>query len=104
MTTTEKNNGRAKLIVLDPTAAPREMVLAMAPALNGLGGRSLGFLWNSKPNGDALFSRLEELLREKYEITLTSHQRKPTASLPATDSVLDELAGSVQAVIVGLAD
>ena len=94
----------AKLIVLDPTAAPREMLQAMAPALDGLGGQSLGFLWNSKPNGNLLFERLEKLLREKYEIADVIHWRKPTASLPAEDSVLDELAGSVQAVIVGLAD
>ena len=100
MTTTEK----AKLIVLDPTAAPREMVQAMAPALDSLGGQSLGFLWNSKPNGDLLFERLEKLLREKYEIADVVYRRKPTASLPATDAVLEELAGSVQAVIVGLAD
>ena len=94
----------AKLIVLDPTAAPREMLQAMAPALDGLGGQSLGFLWNSKPNGNLLFERLEKLLREKYEIADVIHWRKPTASLPAEDSVLDEMAGSVQAVIVGLAD
>ena len=100
MTTTEK----AKLIVLDPTAAPRKMVQAMAPALDGLGGQSLGFLWNSKPNGDLLFERLEKLLREKYEIADVVYKRKPTASLPATDAVLEELVGSVQAVIVGLAD
>ena len=100
MATTEK----AKLIVLNPTAAPREMVQAMAPVLDGLGGQSIGFLWNSKPNGDLLFERLEKLLREKYEIADVIHKRKPTASLPATDEVLDELAESVQAVIVGLAD
>ena len=100
MTTTE----RPKLIVLDPTVAPREMVQAMAPALDGLGGQSLGFLWNSKPNGDLLFERLEKLLREKYEISDVIYKRKPPASLPATDEVLDELAASVQAVIVGLAD
>ena len=94
----------AKLIVLDPTAAPREMLQAMAPALDGLGGQSLGFLWNSKPNGNLLFERLEKLLREKYEIADVIHRRKPRASLPAEDSLLDELAGSVQAVIVGLAD
>ena len=100
MTTTE----RPKLIVLDPTVAPREMVQAMAPALDGLGGQSLGFLWNSKPNGDLLFERLEKLLREKYGISDVIYKRKTTASLPATDEVLDELAASVQAVIVGLAD
>ena len=48
MTTTEKS----KLVVLNPTAAPREMVQTMAPVLDGLGGQSVGFLWNSKPNGD----------------------------------------------------
>ena len=104
MTTPEKATERARLIVLDPTAAPRELVQAMAPGLDGLGGQSIGFLWNNKPNGDLLFERLEKLLREKYEIADVIYRRKPTASLPATDSVLEELAGSVQAVIVGLAD
>jgi hypothetical protein len=64
----------------------------------------VGFLWNSKPNGDALFSRLEELLREKYEITMTFYQRKPTASLPADDKVIEELATTADAVVVGLGD
>jgi|TARA_B110000014_G_C20119040_1_gene592135 hypothetical protein len=100
MTTSET----AKLIVLDPTAAPREMVQAMAPVLDGLGGQSVGFLWNSKPNGDLLFERLEKLLREKYEIANVVYKRKPTASLPAKEDVIDELVASVQAVIVGLAD
>ena len=77
---------------------------AMAPGLDGLGGQSVGFLWNNKPNGDLLFERLEKLLREKYEISDVVYRRKPTASIPAEESVLDELAGSVQAVIVGLAD
>ena len=100
MTTTEK----AKLIVLDPTAAPREMVQAMAPALEGLGGQSLGFLWNSKPNGDILFNRLEQLLREKYEIADAVYRRKPTASVGATQKVLEELAASTQAVVIGLGE
>jgi len=32
------------------------------------------------------------------------YKRKPTASLPAKEEVIDELVGSVQAAIVGLAD
>ena len=100
MTTTEKS----KLVVLNPTASPREMVQTMAPVLDGLGGQSVGFLWDSKPNGDLLFARLEKLLREKYEIANVVYKRKPTASLPAKEEVIDELVGSVQAAIVGLAD
>ena len=76
----------------------------MAPVLDGLGGQSVGFLWNSKPNGDLLFERLEKLLREKYEIANVVYKRKPTASLPAKEEVIDELVGSVQAASVGLAD
>ena len=85
MTTTEKS----KLVVLNPTASPREMVQTMAPVLDGLGGQSVGFLWNSKPNGDLLFERLEKLLREKYEIANVVYKRKPTASLPAKEEVID---------------
>ena len=100
MTTAETT----KLIVLNPSAAPREMTQSMAPVLDGLGGQSVGFLWNSKPNGDLLFERLEKLLKEKYEISNGVYKRKPTASIPANDDIIDELAGTVHAVIVGLAD
>ena len=92
------------IMVLDPTAPPRELSHSMALRPESLRGRTVGFLWNSKPNGDALFSRLEELLREKYEITMTSYQRKPTASLPADDKVIEELATTADAVVVGLGD
>ena len=92
------------ITVMDPTAPPRELSHSMALRPDDLRGRRVGFLWNSKPNGDALFSRLEELLREKYEITMTSYQRKPTASLPADDKVIEELAASADAVVVGLGD
>ena len=64
----------------------------------------MGFLWNSKPNGDILFGRLEELLRQKYEISSATYRSKPTASAGATEQVLEELAGASEAVIVGLAD
>ena len=92
------------ITVLDPTAPPRELSHSMALRPEDLRGRAVGFLWNSKPNGDALFSRLEELLREKYEIAMTSYQRKPTASLPADDKVIEELATTADAVVVGLGD
>ncbi len=92
------------IVVLDPTAKPRELRHAMAPRLPDLRGRAVGFLWNSKPNGDILFARLEELLRQKYEITNIMHRRKPTASVPATKQDVDELAASCHAVVVGLGD
>ena len=92
------------LVVLDPTAPPRELRHSMALRLPDLRGRSVGFLWNSKPNGDILFSRLEELLRQKYEIKSAMYRRKPTASIPAEAQAMEELAAGVDAVVVGLGD
>ena len=92
------------IFVLDPTAPPRDLRQDMALRLPDLGGRKVGFLWNSKPNGDALFGRLEELLREKYEIAEFTYHRKPTSSAPATREVLDQLAETADVVVVGLAD
>ncbi len=92
------------ITVLDPTAPPRKLSYDMALRLPDIRGKTLGFLWNSKPNGDVLFGRLEELLRQKYEITGAVYRRKPTSSAPATQQVLDELATSVDVAVVGLAD
>ena len=92
------------LIVLDPTAPPRELRHQMAPRPPDLRGRAVGFLWNSKPNGDILFARLEELLREKYEISYAIHRSKPTTSAGAAKQVVDELAALAHGVIVGLGD
>jgi hypothetical protein len=92
------------IVVLDPTAPIRDLRHPDAQRLDSLGGRKIGFLWNSKPNGDTLFNRLEELLRQKYEISSTMHARKPHASIPAEVQVYDELAASVDGVILGLGD
>ena len=97
-----KSNGT--ITVLNPTAPPREVRYAMAERLSSIQGKSVGFLWNNKPNGDVLFGRLEELLRQKYEIKSASYGKKPTASVPATEEVLDQLVASADAVIVGLGD
>lgn len=93
-----------KIVVLDPTAIPRELRHTMASRQPDIRGLSVGFLWNTKPNGDILFHRLEELLREKYEIATTTYRRKPTSSVPATREVLDELATAVDVAVVGLGD
>ena len=92
------------IVVLDPTAPIRDLRHPDAQRLDSLGGRKIGFLWNSKPNGDTLFNRLEELLRQKYEISGAVHRHKPDASIPADVQVYDDLATMADAVILGLGD
>ncbi|HEU0020067.1 MAG TPA: hypothetical protein VFR55_00105 [Dehalococcoidia bacterium] len=93
-----------RIVVLDPSAPPRSLSHPLALRPDDIRGRKLGFLWNSKPNGDVLFGRLEGLLREMYEITDVVYRRKPTSSAPATAQVIDDLATSVDLAIVGLGD
>ena len=92
------------ITVLNPTAPPRELRTEMAERPADLRGKAVGFLWNSKPNGDVLFGRLEQLLREKYEIPAALYRRKPTASIPAEPRVIEELAATVEVAVVGLGD
>ena len=92
------------ITVLNPTAPARQLRTEMAVRPIDLRGRAVGFLWNSKPNGDVLFQRLEQLLREKYEIPAALYRRKPTASIPAGPQVIEELAATVEVAVVGLGD
>ena len=46
-----------QITVLNPTAPPRQLRTDMAPRPDDLRGKAVGFLWNSKPNGDVLFQR-----------------------------------------------
>ena len=94
----------AYITVLNPTAPPRQLCTDMAVRPEDLRGRAVGFLWNSKPNGDVLFRRLEQLLREKYEISDVLYRRKPTASIPAEPQAIEELASRVEVAVVGLGD
>ena len=92
------------IFIHNPTAPIRDLRHTKAQRLDGLGGRKIGFLWNNKANGDILFNRLEELLRQKYEISGAVHRHKPDASIPADVQVYDDLATMADAVILGLGD
>ena len=92
------------ITVLNPTAPPRQLRTDMAVRPVDLRGKAVGFLWNSKPNGDVLFQRLEQLLREKYEIPAALYRRKPTASIPAESRVIEEMVAAVEVAVVGLGD
>ena len=90
--------------LLDPTSPPRELSNPLANGLNDIKGKTLGFLWNNKPNGDKLFRMLESLIKERYDISQVVYQQKPTASIPAKSEIIEELAAKCDMVIVGLAD
>ena len=56
------DSNQGTVVLLNPTAPPRDIEHPMAERLPDMGGKTIGFLWNNKPNGDVLFGRLESLL------------------------------------------
>jgi len=93
------------VIVLDPTAPPSNDETRAAPRLHKLeGGARIGFLWNTKPNGDILLSIIKERLSQRYHLAATPWYQKDGPAVGAPAPVLSELAANSNLVITAIAD
>ena len=94
------------MILFDPSAPPRTAPDgAQAPlARVNLDGAVVGVIDNAKPNFNHLAADLAECLTSTYGVRRVIVHRKPSASIPATDEVLEELASQCDLVITGSGD
>lgn len=94
--------GKIFLVVPD---APLEEVaqLKASRKLDGAGIR-LGILDNSKANADHLLNMIVDGVKKEFKVDSVVVKRKPTASRPATDQVLDDLAREADLVISAMGD
>jgi hypothetical protein len=67
-------------------------------------GRCLGLLDNGKRNARELLEALAEELQESMQVEGVVIRSKPSSSLPASEVVLEELAGKCKAVVAGVGD
>jgi len=92
----------SQIQVLDPIAtpsnAPREV-----RTLDGLAGKTVGFIDNAKPNFNFLVDDLGDLLKSRYKVAEVLKHRKP-GQVPVEESVLKEFAERCDAVITGSGD
>ena len=65
---------------------------------------TVGLLDISKPRGNVLLDRLEELIGEQLPEVKVRRYRKPTFTKPAPDELRRQMAEEVDFVIEGLAD
>ena len=91
------------IIVLDPVAKSASKEIPAAKRLAELKGKTIGILWNSKPNGDILFESIGELMTQRYHISNIIWRRKSGADIPGTEFI-NELAEEADAVICGQGD
>lgn len=88
---------------LDPTdsvAVPRKM----AHRPSSLDGKVITLLDISKPKGNHLLDRIEELLRERAKPKAVLRRKKPTFARPAPDDLRQEIVQESDLVIEALAD
>jgi len=93
-------------IVLSPMGVEQRFAetVSSPPRLASLSGKRLGMLDNGKPKADVLEGRIDELLRERFDIPSVVRRRKLTAQEPAAIEDLIALAEGVDLVVNGLGD
>ncbi len=63
------------IAVLVPTCKPTAKEIPIAPRVHDLNDKVVGFIWNSKPNGDILLLRIKEQLSQRFRLAGTNwHQ------------------------------
>ena len=89
--------------ILDPTDEREPVGRQRSRRPEQISG-TVGLLDISKPRGNVLLDRLEELIGERLPEVEVRRYMKPTFTKPAPDELLRKMAGEVDFVIEGLAD
>ena len=92
------------IAVLVPTSRPGVKGIPLAPRVNDLNGKVLGFLWNRKPNADILLLRIKDKLSQRFHLAGTIWHEKSGAVVPADVTTLDELVRTSDLVINAMGD
>ena len=92
----------ATMMVLDPIA-PLQHAARTPTVIDGLAGKTVGFIDNAKPNFQYLVDELADLLVSKYKVAAVLKHRK-SGQVPVEESVLKDYEKRCDAVITGSGD
>jgi hypothetical protein len=92
------------VLLYDPTAERRADPAGAHSTLATLSGKVVGFIDNAKPNFNHLVDDLAELLVANYGVKRVMKRRKTSASIPAPEEIVRELAQECDLVITGSGD
>ena len=90
--------------ILDPTVPPAPAEAPLAKRVADLDGAVLGLLANGKVNGDRLLDLVREELSRRYDVREVVVLTKPSASRPAEDPMLEQLAARCDVVVTAIGD
>ena len=89
--------------VLDPTPEKAPPAGRLAPRLDTLEGKAVGFISNGKEGTKGFFRHLEQMLREEHGVARVVSRTKSNYSAPADKHIADEIR-EWDAVVTGLGD
>lgn len=89
--------------VLDPTGEVNVSSESIAPRTDGLEGKTVGLLDNSKSNANVLLDEVANILIEKYGVEETIYKRKDKSPIPA-DDLANQLHSQCDAVVNAYGD
>ena len=87
---------------IDPTAGGGKARIALAQRPLDLAGRIVGLLDNTKEQGEIILQTIGEALCERHGVARVVLRRKEHYSKPATQSIIDEMAGEVEVAIAAV--
>lgn len=89
--------------VLDPTPGTAAALGQLAPRLDTLKGRTVGFISNGKEGTKGFFAHLDRILREEHGVAQVVSRTKSNYSAPADAHIVAEIKGW-DAVVSGIGD
>jgi hypothetical protein len=92
------------VLLYDPTATRQAAPDQAGPKLATFRGKVVGFIDNAKPNFNYLVDDLADLLVAEYGVKQVIKRRKRSASVPAPEEIVRELADQCDVVIAGSGD
>jgi hypothetical protein len=95
---------RKTIVVLSPAGKPRVQNITIASPLKELEGKTIGFLWNNKPNGDLLLAGIKEVLLERARLSAVKWYQKQTLAASAGVRIIGDLINSCDLVINAIGD
>ncbi len=94
----------ATIRIFEPVAPRQRAQPQPRHPLDGLTGKTIGFIDNAKPNFGHLVDDLAELLVSKHGVAAVIKRRKRSSAVRAPDSVMQEISAQCDAVITGSGD
>ena len=88
--------------IVDPVSQPVSDDRGVAPRVDTLSGKALGFISNGWRSFDAIADQYSKVALEKYEVSEVVYRKNPSAASATPKDAIEELVSRTDAAVVGI--